>query len=380
MIRVLFVVGLAIVCMRITAGHAETTRTLAGSLQLDYLAVPTEAPARALTFDGATVELSLRMSVDFGKHASVTVKACFACHGFEAAAAYIELRAADALAFRIGRFTPSLGSFPQRYDPANHRTSDKPLPYDMGRMIRKNEWNEGILPAPWVDNGIEVGGTHFFEAGRLDYAVYAVSGAKGDNEGADLEFIQSRSPESYYVDNNSQPSVGARFASSFDLTDDGQSIALGISTMAGHYDPDARLGYVVVGADLVANLGGVALRAEYLQRHTQTALGTDPSSRFKYGPGPGGRYDDWFVKHGFYLESEIPIGRVDLLARWDGLLRRGNVLAQSALTERAYVLRYTAGVAIRVAGNVRIKSSVEYYQFRPLDDELAIHAGLATPF
>ena len=35
----------------------------------------------------------------------------------------------------FGRFTPSFGDFPVRHDPANHRTNDKPLPYDMGRML-----------------------------------------------------------------------------------------------------------------------------------------------------------------------------------------------------------------------------------------------------
>lgn len=55
---------------------------------------------------------------------------------------------ADELNFRVGRLTPAFGSFPLRHDPANHRTSDKPLPYDMGRMLRFREWNEGVLPAP----------------------------------------------------------------------------------------------------------------------------------------------------------------------------------------------------------------------------------------
>src|SRR5690348_1312202 len=86
--------------------HAEPQRSLAGSLQLDYLAVPTEPTPRAYTFDGATTELSLKMSVDFTKDASATVKMCFACHGFEAAAAFVDLHAADELSVRVGRMTP----------------------------------------------------------------------------------------------------------------------------------------------------------------------------------------------------------------------------------------------------------------------------------
>jgi len=102
--------------------------TFAGSLQLDYLGVPTESSPRAFTLDGATVELSLKLTKDFSKNASASVKVCFACHGFEAGLAVVELRAADELRVRAGRMTPAFGAFPQRHDPANHMTSDKPLP------------------------------------------------------------------------------------------------------------------------------------------------------------------------------------------------------------------------------------------------------------
>src|SRR5206468_578425 len=143
---------------------ADRMRTFAGSIQLDYLAT-TDPHARQSTLDGSTVELSLKLVVDLGHSASATVKACFACHGFEAGMAYVELRSSDELRLRIGRMTPAFGAFPQRHDPANHNTSDKPLPYDMGRMLRLREWNEGVLPTPWVDNGIELVGTHFLAGG-----------------------------------------------------------------------------------------------------------------------------------------------------------------------------------------------------------------------
>jgi len=44
---------------------AEAGRNFAGSIQLDYLAVPTEKIARPLARDGATVEVSLKLAVDF---------------------------------------------------------------------------------------------------------------------------------------------------------------------------------------------------------------------------------------------------------------------------------------------------------------------------
>jgi len=358
---------------------AETHRTIAGSLQLDYLAVPTNSHIRATTLDGTTAELSLKMSVDFTASASASVKVCFSCHGFEAAAGFIDLRAADELTVRIGRLTPEFGSFPQRGDPANHRTNDKPLPYDMGRMLHHTDWNEGILPAPWVDNGVELLGTRFVGGGRVDYAAYVLSGPKGNADAADLNFVESRDPNQYYVDNNSEPVLGARLSGTADLDSDGHGVTFGASFMTGRYDPDRHLGFVIGGADLIANLGGVVIRAEYLARRTDMAVGTDPM-RWKYGPGSDGKFDDHLFKHGFYAEAEIPIGVVDAFARFDGLLRFGNVLAGSALSPTSRVLRYTAGAAIRISDNIRLKTSVEYYQFNDLGDDLALHVGVATPF
>jgi len=359
--------------------RAETkARTFAGSLQLDYLAVPTESPARRFTLDGATVELSLKLSVDVSDNISTSVKVCFACHGFEAGLAFVDLRAADELHLRVGRMTPAFGAFPLRHDPANHRTSDKPLPYDMGRMVHRDAWNEGILPTPWVDNGVELGGTHFLEHGQLDYAIYAMSGPKGNADAADFDFTQSRSGEQYYVDNNSQPIVGGRLAGSMELRGHG-TLALGGSVMAGTYDPDAKLAFYIAGIDAAVDLHWLVVRGEYLVRRTEMALGSDPATRFKFGPGADGRFSDFFVKDGFYIEAELPVDRVELLARWDGMRRIGNVLATSQLDSDTSLLRYTGGVAVRF-GTLRVKGSVELYDFSELGSEVALHLGMATPF
>ena len=351
-------VAALVVCALATPGEAEIRRTIAGSLQLDYLAVPTEQAPRQFTLDGATLELSLKMSVDFSEHASATVKACFACHGFEAASAFIGLRAADELAVKAGRLIPAFGSFPQRHDPANHHTSDKPLPYDMGRMLHRTEWNEGVLPSPWVDNGIEVGGTHFFEDGRVDYAAYVLSGPKSESPMAtDFDFVLSRTP--YYTDNNSQPVAGARLAGALDI-DDATTFELGASGMAGHYDTEGKLAFWIAGVDVAAKLAALTLRAEYLVRRTETS---DSGA---------------FLKHGYFGEGELALGRVELIARFDGLYRKG--AATPALADRATLERATLAAAVRVVADVRVKTSVEYYWFSDFDDELAVHLGVATPF
>ncbi|HEX8789807.1 MAG TPA: hypothetical protein VF765_02565, partial [Polyangiaceae bacterium] len=132
----------------------------AGSAQLDYFVVPTEKnlDARAIGFDGFTLEAALKLTADLSDHLSANVKVCYGCHGFEADMAYFDVRVIDELSFRVGRFSPSFGSFNIRHDPANHRLSDKPLPYDMGRMLRLRTWNLGVLPSPFPDNGLEIDG------------------------------------------------------------------------------------------------------------------------------------------------------------------------------------------------------------------------------
>src|SRR5262249_15440496 len=144
--------------------------------------------------------------------------------------------------------------------------------------------------------------------GRIDYAAYLLSGPKGATDAADLDFVASRDPSQFYVDNNSEPVVGARLSGTVDLDSDGHGVTLGASFMTGRYDPDRHLAFWIGGADLVANLGGAVIRAEYLVRRTDMEVGAAPASRWKFGPRSDGKYDDHFFKHGFYAEAEVPIG------------------------------------------------------------------------
>ncbi len=362
-----------------TRDKADTKveRNFAGSIQLDYMAIPTDSIGRKISLDAATVEVSLKVTQDFGDRMSASVKLCVACHGIEAGMAFFDLRVSDELRFRVGRFTPQFGAFPVRHDPANHRTSDKPLPYDMGRMLRLSEWNMGILPSPWVDNGVELSGSHFFsDTLQLDYAAYAVGGPRAANDAADFDYKLSRSGEAYYVDNNSRPTLGAHAA--LDLVRDKATITAGVSAMGGTYDPENKLSFVVAGADLLVQISRIFVRAEYLVRRTEMALGTDPAARFKYGPGKNGKYDPYFLKQGFYAEIELPISdQVDGIVRWDGLRRQGNVLRTSELRSDSALLRYTAGATLRLRGATRLKLSGELYDFSDFQDEIAIHLAVA---
>lgn len=369
---------LALLLVPATSFAQDIERNFAGSAQLDYLAVPTSIDARGFTFDGFTTELAVKLAVDFTENFSANVKICYGCHGFETDMAYVDMRVADELNFRVGRMNPAFGDFLLRHDPANHRANSKPLPYDMGRMLRRPEWNMSILPAPYVDNGLEVNGTHWFgDDVQVDYAAYVVSGFKGNNDAFDFDFVQSRSGSLYYVDNNSEPAFGGRTSLTLNFTDYING-TFGLSGMYGHYDPAAELEYLILGADVYLRFDALVLRGEYLIRRTEFAVGSNPSQRFRYDFDPS---KNFFVKDGFYVEAEYPLTEwLEGFVRFDGMRRRGNVLATSALRSTSAILRETIGVNIVVQRGLRIKLSGEYWDFSDFDNEIAVHAGVTANF
>jgi len=351
----------------------------AGSVQLDYLLVPTDDRARDFTFDGFTSELSLKLSADVSEHIGVQVKTCYGCHGFEIGSAYVDFRPVGDLTVRAGRFVPAFGDFQARHDPANHLTSDKPLPYDMGRMLHLRAWNMSVLPAPYVDSGLQVTySPALSECVDLEVSAYVVGGLRGNNDATDVDFVQSRSGEAYYVDNNSRPSVGGRLALRATLGE--LLLTAGASVLYGTYDPDNELDILLLGADLVLRIDRWTLRAEYLVRRTKMALGEDPGSTFRYGPGADGKFDPYSLKEGFYGELAFPLGPLEGVARVDGLRRTGNVALTSELRSESLVVRYTVGTAINLVRDWRIKLSGEFYDFSDFDDEVGVHLGVVGAF
>jgi len=351
-----------------------------GSVQLDYLSVPTDDFARDFVFDGFTTELSLKMTVDVNEHISVQVKACYGCHGVEFGAAYVDFQATDDFVIRAGRFTPAFGDFPVRHDPANHLTADKPLPYDMGRMLRLRDWNMSVLPAPYVDSGLQMSWTPAAsDTVDFEFSGYVIGGLRGSNGATDVDFAQSRSGELYYVDNNSRPTVGGRVSARFGIGD--ALVALGVSGMYGTYDPANKLDALLLGADIVLRIDRVALRVEYLMRRTKMGLGDNPQENFRYGPGADGTFDPYSLKEGFYGELTFPMGEIlEGVVRFDGMRRTGNVALTSALRSRSAVLRYTAGMNLTMVRDWRIKLSGEVYDFSDFKDEVALHLGVVGAF
>jgi len=360
-------------------------RNFAGSAQLDYQLVPTARNVKTFpqAFDGFTMELAGKLAVDFSDHVSANLKVCYGCHGFEADMMYFDVRVADELNFRVGRFSPSFGAFNLRHDPANHRLSDKPLPYDMGRMLRMRQWNLSVLPSPFPDNGIEINGTKSIgESAQLDYAVYGVTGFKADLRPTDINFQLSRSPQNYYTDNNGRPTVGARVALTYKLGD-ASDVTAGMSGMGGTYDPENHETYFIGGADLALRLDKTNIRIEYLARRTSF----DVSDRAVFKYNVAGERGNFSVKHGAYAEIEQGLTpELDLVARVDGMARLGNVEAGSELSRNASVVRYTLGTAYAIERGLRVKLSTELWQFSDRDLasgrklELTMHAALAGSF
>ena len=360
-------------------------RNFAGSAQIDYHFVPTAHDAKAFpnSFDGFTTEFSGKLAVDFSERVSANLKVCYGCHGFEADMMYFDFRVADELNFRAGRFSPSFGAFNLRHDPANHRSSDKPLPYDMGRMLRMRQWNQGVLPAPFPDNGLEVDGTKWFGPNvQLDYAVYAVTGFKASANPQDIDFIQSRSPSAYYTDDNARPTVGGRAALTVKFSDT-SDMTIGASGMRGTYDPDNKQAYLIFGGDLTLRLDKTTIRAEYLARRTD--FDTTDRTLFKYVVADTN--GDFFMKHGAYAEVEQTLTPdLDVFARADGMFRVGNVTANSELGRKASVIRGTLGTAYAIERGLRVKFSTELWKFSDKDPangrevELSMHLALAGSF
>jgi hypothetical protein len=364
------------------AGAVE--RNFAGSAQLDYFLVPAEpsTPNPRTTFDGFTAEVALKLAVDVSERLSANVKVCYGCHGFELPMAYFDYRVRDELNFRAGRFSPSFGSFNVRHDPANHATSSKPLPYDMGRMLRMREWNLGVIPSPFPDNGVEVSGTHWFgERVQMDYAAYAVSGFKADEGSVDIEWSHSYAQSALIVDNNGRPTVGGRWAFTLRLGE-ANDLTAGTSFMYGTYDPANRVAYAIAGADVAARLGRTQIRFEYLVR--RQGFEADATTTFKQ-PVPASGFQT-FDKHGAYLEVERTLNdTLTLVARADGLYRSGNVVSTSTLEPRSAIFRYTGGATVALVPGLRVKASAELWAFSndpPIhqDLELAMHLGLVGTF
>jgi hypothetical protein len=345
------------------------------------------------TFRGLTFESAFKVAVDVSDRLSANAKVCFGCHGFELDMMYFDWHPHEDLTVRVGRFSPSFGAFNLRHDPANHGLSDKPLPYDMGRMLRKGQWNNGVLPSPFPATGVEIGGTHWFgELAQIDYAAYVVSGFKNDTDPHPYDLNFQESHLLYYVSTTPRPAFGSRFALTLKPAA-AADVTMGVSGMGGTYDVNDRLGYLIGGLDVTVRVQRTSLRFEYVGRlqHFDTS---DPAL-FKYALA--GDRGDFFIKHGAYGELEQPVtDRVDAIARLDWMGHEGNVsntqvgngsdeIYENPMQRHSQVVRETLGIVWTVERNLRLKLSGELWEFTEADADgrdvvAGVHVGAVGTF
>ena len=348
---------------------------VAGSVYLNHPQLfSSRSEATGATLRGSNAEVALKMVVDVNDDVSANVKICYGCHGFEADMAYIDWLVTDSFNVRFGRFPVPFGEFYLRYDAANHRSATKPLPYEMGRMLRRAEFNLAILPEPYPDNGVEIFGTFAGDTAELSYSAYGVSGLKGNPTDADVDFVRSR--REYFVDNNTTPAVGGRVALAFpDLPIEGWRLfSVGASAMAGYYDNDGELGYLLAGVDLYTRLGGLNVRGEAMFRRTAIP---DETARFQQR-----LRSLWVQREGFYVQLDGPLSKsVEWLARYDGFRRAGPLLIASPLqsTDSA-ITRGTLGINLKASTGVKLKINYELWEFDDFPQEHLLHTGLVGAF
>lgn len=364
-----------VVVLALLAGLASDVQ-LAGSI---FLNQPTLFGDREETL-GATVrgmnaEATFKVVADVNEHISASIKVCYGCHDFAADQAHVDWTVVDEFNVRLGRFPVPFGEFYLRHDPANHRSSSKPLPYMMGRMLRRDDFNLTIVPEPYPDNGVELYGTARGDTTELAYSLYAVAGIKGSAAAGDLDFIRTRTE--YFADNNRTPTVGGRMSLSF-LELPGELwryMSIGFSAMYGYYDDNDELAYLMAGADFYTRLGKLNVRGEVVMRRTD--LPDRPGSFQQV------LVDRFSQREGFYFQLDGPINRhLEWLGRFDGFRLGAPVRLNSGLPDtESSILRYTAGLnVIPVPGGVKLKLNYEFWQFSDFPEEHLLHTGLVGTF
>jgi hypothetical protein len=331
-----------------------------GSAAMNHKSLRGVSHPEEIATAGSTVEWSLKATVDASDKVTINAKLCSGCHGLFMDQASMELRWREPANVEAGRINVPFGDFYLRHDPASQLLPSKPLPYEMGHMLRyqSNEFNLGVLPMPYTDSGLSVFGDHWFgQAVQLWYAVYAVNGFRS---GVARDFtFKDQTNISGYTDNNRDTSWGTHVSFSHgDAT-------LGASYLSGAYDPAAAYRYEVWGVDASMAIRALRLRYEYLERATDV-------------DADGAR--DVLRKKGFYLQAELATGEhVTLVGRLDGLLRKGPAIGTDN-DENSGIIRGTAGVSIAPTADSALRLDYERWRFTDFDHVNVIHSAIVVAY
>jgi hypothetical protein len=345
--------------------------TIQGTFYTDFSAVEAEKHARdPIPEEGIIGEFAFGATYHADKSLSVTVRACVGCHSFELENAYFDWEMSPTWSLRGGRIPVPFGGFSRRTSPSHFESGTKPLPYIMGGMVRQDQFNMGIVPAPFVDNGAALNGTFWVSrSAKLTLETALVRGLKGFSP--DISFDLSRE----YQDSNGEPAVAARVLLATD------SITTGGSVTWGRYDAESSLDYFMASLELTVRIGTWNLRMEGLMRDTDyfTPDAFSPTRELETSrrtgyilqvDGPVA--DSWrvFVLHDYLSVEDIFLGP------------SGPVAMPSPLTtdDSNVTYRVAGGFVHNLRAGLQLKASVEYWN--PTDFETAIvtHLGVVAEF
>jgi hypothetical protein len=352
---------LAVLTVAVGVRSAQSARwSWSGSGVLDYKRVLGAHGQESLAKQGAIAQWNIKATVEVSEKTTVSARVCTSCHGLAVDQASAEIRFAPPLNLEAGRFNVPFGDFYLRHDPANDAFLSKPLPYEMGHMLRyqQTQFNLGVIPMPYVDQGASVFGDVWIEEKlQIWYGAYAVNGFRAGSA-QDFAFLEQSSTAGFN-DNNRDLSWGGRLALAQG------AVAGGASYLRGAYDVEADYAYHAWGVDLAAHLFGAQMRGEYLQRHTEVATAAG---------------DLILRKAGFYAQVERPVrGPFALVGRIDGLLREGPPLSTDN-DDTSGIFRWTLGLNVAPAVDYAVRFQYEHWRFTDFGDADVVHVGAVVTF
>ncbi len=338
--------------------------SLGGILSTDLSALLAPPGARdTLPEEGIAGEYSVRAHLELDRRLSITVRSCVGCHGIEVESVYADLALADGLALRAGRIPVPFGGLSRRTSPAQAESSSRPLPWIMGGMVRRREFNMGIVPAPFVDNGVALQLDQTLRSLHVTLETALVRGLKGASP--DINFISSRD----FEDMNGEPAGAARLTATIG------TLTLGISGSAGHYDAESALAYRMAAADFHLRLGDANLRLEFAGRQTEYEE-----------PARGGVSERW----SYVVQADMPLdARVRAFVLHDMLRVEGIRLGAGGPTtvpslgttdDENSIFRTAMGLVLNVRAGVQVKASAEYWDLTDFEDTWVFHFEVVVEF
>lgn len=344
---------------RVGAGIGLSSGTLAAEPQFDH----------SLANEGIVGEFSMSARVthrDSGLSASV--RACWGCHGIELEQAFLEWRPASFFSLKAGRMDINAGSFNARHDFNTRRTISKPLTRIMGNMVRQDEFNLGILPAPYVDNALSAGLD--IDAGFMGWNLEGIimTGLKGGSAANDIDFLQSRQ----FADVNNEPSLGARMG--FELP----MLSLNFAYLWGNYDPEGRRSYNLVSADARLRLGPLTLEGEFAWRETEFANTGSPGGEAHFQKFGWWVMLDWQVVAGLHLTAAADALYVTNI--FLGSFGPTPDPVQAVTDDKNRIVRLLGGVSYVTVGGLLLRLNAEYWEFTDFNDAWVFQAGIGWAF